>query len=165
MSDTVSRAELERVWTKLDKESVRADKAVANLAAGLALAPALADLEGYIERRAAELAKPLIDEVRHQASKRVREADKETERQADLVLELRRQIKPLNQMVERAEAAGFIRFKDTKPEIIWQYGHVDHQEPDGIMPIIGEPRGKTPSLRRRPLHPAGPWEAVPEGEG
>lgn len=46
------------------------------------LAAMIADLDGYIERRAAELAAPLIEEARAQAAQEVATARNEVQRKA-----------------------------------------------------------------------------------
>ncbi|MGI8333450.1 hypothetical protein ACRYCC_26155 [Actinomadura scrupuli] len=63
------------------------------------------DLDGYLERRAAELAQPLIDKANAAAAERVREAEAEVTRQTDLVTELRRQIAPADRYRQRVEDA------------------------------------------------------------
>jgi hypothetical protein len=57
------------------------------------LAAMIADLDGYINRRAAEKAKPLVDAVAADAAERITAAEHETGRQAGLTAELRRQLK------------------------------------------------------------------------
>lgn len=54
------------------------------------LGQVIADLDGYIERRAQDLARPLIEEAEGDAAKRVLTALHEMQRQANLADELRR---------------------------------------------------------------------------
>lgn len=68
-----------------------------------------ADLQGHIERRAAELAQPLIDQAREDAAVEVKSAQGMQQRAEDLNTELRRQLRPLGRQVDhyrqRAETA------------------------------------------------------------
>jgi hypothetical protein len=64
------------------------DAGAADLAAGLRAA--IADLDGYIERRAAERAAPLIAEARAEATEKIAQARAELQRQQDLIAEMRR---------------------------------------------------------------------------
>ena len=72
------------------------------------LAAMIADLDGYIERHAAELAEPKIDVAQAAAAKEVRLARLETQRQEDLVKELRRRLIAQERIAGRlrAEAEG-----------------------------------------------------------
>lgn len=63
------------------------------------------NLDGYLERRAAELAQPLIDKANAAADERVQEAEFETRRQTDLVTELRRQLAPADRYRQRVKDA------------------------------------------------------------
>jgi hypothetical protein len=58
-----------------------------------------ADLDGYIERRAAEHAAPLIAEAKDRADERVAEAQALLLREKDVLVELRRYIRSLNRQV------------------------------------------------------------------
>ena len=49
------------------------------------LAAMIADLEGFIDRRAADLATPLIEEARAEAAREVAAARHEAERKEDLI--------------------------------------------------------------------------------
>lgn len=60
------------------------------------LAAAAHDLDGFIERRAQEIAEPLIARAKEAAQEHVDVARFEEQRQADLVGELRRRILPLD---------------------------------------------------------------------
>jgi ATP-dependent Clp protease ATP-binding subunit ClpA len=64
----------------------------------------IADLDGYIERRAAELAKPAVEEARADADGKVRAAEADAQRWKDCNTELERQILPLRQRLERSRA-------------------------------------------------------------
>lgn len=66
-----------------------------------ALTAITADLDGYLERRANELAQPLIEKAYDEATRRISEAEFEVTRQNDLIAELRRQIKPLARHVDQ----------------------------------------------------------------
>lgn len=55
----------------------------------------VADLQNHIERRAEKLAGPLIEDAAEKARGMVAEAERETQRQRDLVAELRRRLEPL----------------------------------------------------------------------
>lgn len=66
------------------------------------LATMIADLDSYIERRAAERAAPAIDAARAEAADTVRQADAELTRRADLVAELRRRVKILERGRDQA---------------------------------------------------------------
>jgi hypothetical protein len=65
----------------------------------------LADLDGYIQRRAEELATPLIEDAAEKAREMVAGAERETQRQRDLVAELRRRISVLEGFREVADIA------------------------------------------------------------
>lgn len=68
-----------------------------------ALEKITSDLDGYLERRAAELAAPLIEQAEEHAAECLGKAEFEARRQADLVAELRRQLKPaIRQADQRA---------------------------------------------------------------
>lgn len=56
----------------------------------------IADLDGYIERRAQAIAEPIIARAKEAAQEHVDDARYETQRQTDLVAELRRRIPPLD---------------------------------------------------------------------
>jgi hypothetical protein len=60
----------------------------------------IADLDGHINRGAQELAAPLIDAARADADRAVTAAQRETERQTDLVKELRRQYTALENQLD-----------------------------------------------------------------
>ncbi len=62
----------------------------------------IADLDGYIERRAAQLASPQIEAARADAVERIRRARHVLLRQDDLVTELRKQLVALERQLERA---------------------------------------------------------------
>ncbi|MGH3158658.1 MAG: hypothetical protein ACRDNF_19065 [Streptosporangiaceae bacterium] len=70
--------------------------------AGLAghLRAVIADLEGYIERRAAELAAPGIEGAQEQAAAETRRLRAELARREDLVAELRRRIEGLEDRLD-----------------------------------------------------------------
>lgn len=79
------------------------------------LAVMIADLDGYISRRAAELAVPLADAARAEAAKAVTAAEARIEelegdllRATDLAAELRRHVDARNRQLDRwHEATGF----------------------------------------------------------
>lgn len=60
-----------------------------------------ADLNGYIEQRATDLAAPLIEKAQAEAAEQVRRIEMDLQRQTDLVAECRRQMKPLIRHSER----------------------------------------------------------------
>lgn len=73
----------------------------------------LANLDAHIDRRAQELAQPLIDQARQQAAEKVRDGQAAQQRAEDLVAELRRQIRALEsnrehyrKRAEKAEAGN-----------------------------------------------------------
>jgi hypothetical protein len=67
----------------------------------------IADLDGYIDRRAAGMAAPLIEEARAEAAREVAAARQETERKEDLIAEYRRRVKVMERQLDRwADAAG-----------------------------------------------------------
>lgn len=65
----------------------------------------LADLEGYVTRRATELAAPLIEIAQAEAAALVKSAEFEAQRQIDLVRELRRRLAAIERQTAQAEAA------------------------------------------------------------
>lgn len=65
----------------------------------------LADLDGYITRRAEEVAEPLIRQARAEAALQARAAEFETQRQIDLVRELRRRLTSADRRLEREQDA------------------------------------------------------------
>ncbi|MGH3409453.1 MAG: hypothetical protein ACRDRJ_44220 [Streptosporangiaceae bacterium] len=71
-------------------------------AAGLAgqLRAVIADLDGYIEQRAAELAAPGIEGAREQAAAETRRLRAELTRREDLVAELRKRIEGLEDRLD-----------------------------------------------------------------
>jgi len=69
-----------------------------------ALADMLSDLDGYIERRAAEMAAPAIEAAQADAVGKVRAAEADAQRWKDCNTELERQIRPLRQRLERSRA-------------------------------------------------------------
>jgi hypothetical protein len=77
-----------------------------------------ADLDGYIERRATELAVPLIAEAKDRADERVEETQALLLRERDVLVELRRYIRALNRQVTHwrevatREAGDFILRND-----------------------------------------------------
>jgi chromosome segregation ATPase len=62
------------------------------------------NLDNYIERRAAELAEPMIQQAEHDAEAAIRAADAKAQRQEDLLTEMRRQIVPLERHAESVQA-------------------------------------------------------------
>jgi hypothetical protein len=62
----------------------------------------IADLDGYIDRRASELAAPLIAEARKAAEDAVGKAEAEIRRQRDLIAEFRRQLAGQEKQTARA---------------------------------------------------------------
>lgn len=79
--------------------------------AGVELADVLAalrhivgDLDGYLERRAAEMAAPRIAEAEADAQRRIGEKGQELERERDLTAEMRRQIIALVKMSDGLRA-------------------------------------------------------------
>lgn len=56
------------------------------------LAEMIRDLDGYITRRAEELAKPLIEQANAAADLRVRDAERDLERERDVLKECRRRL-------------------------------------------------------------------------
>lgn len=69
------------------------------------MAAMIADLDGYIARRAREIAQPMVRAAQDQASAQVGAAQRETERQRDLVTELGRRLGPADQQVEQIRDA------------------------------------------------------------
>jgi hypothetical protein len=67
------------------------------------LAGAVADLDGYIGRRAAELAAPMIRAALADADARSRAAAMAVQRRDDVVAELRRRVKVVDRLVDQAE--------------------------------------------------------------
>ena len=65
------------------------------------LCRALADLEGYIDRRAAAMAGPVMKQALADAADAIAEARAETQRQEDLVTELRRGLEAKDRQIER----------------------------------------------------------------
>ena len=65
----------------------------------------LADLEGYVTRRATELAAPLIEIAQADAAALVRAAEFEAQRQIDLVRELRKRLAVFEQIRVREQDA------------------------------------------------------------
>lgn len=63
-----------------------------------------ANLDAYIDRRATELAQPLIDAAQADADAKVHTAQMELQRRDDLLDELRRQIKVLARHVDNCPA-------------------------------------------------------------
>jgi hypothetical protein len=66
-----------------------------------ALAVITADLEGYIQRRAAELAAPMVAEAEERAAEKAGEAQAATRQQEDLVKELRRHLDAKERQIAR----------------------------------------------------------------
>jgi hypothetical protein len=66
----------------------------------------LADLDGYIDRRAAELAKPLLDKALADVAETKRQARAEVQRQEYLVAELRRRLDARDRQLAAAMAAN-----------------------------------------------------------
>lgn len=73
------------------------------------LRAATADLDGYIQRRAAEMAAPLIEEARDQAAAEVAGARADAQRKDDLIAELRRRVQALERQCERWREATGVR--------------------------------------------------------
>lgn len=65
----------------------------------------LADLDGYIQRRAEDLAEPIIRDAEARARLVITEATGETQRQRDLVEELRKRIAVVDRMRDELNAA------------------------------------------------------------
>jgi hypothetical protein len=84
------------------------------------LALMLADLEGFIERKAREVAAPLIEQADAIAEERVREADQRTQRQADLVAELRRQAAFLRRQLDQSRAESRQNAEIAAAALDWQ---------------------------------------------
>jgi hypothetical protein len=64
----------------------------------------LADLDGYIDRRALALADPIVEHARAEAAELVRAAEFEAQRQIDLARELRRVLAARDRQTAHAEA-------------------------------------------------------------
>jgi hypothetical protein len=60
----------------------------------------LANLTDFIEKEAEKLAGPLIEDAAEKAREVVAEAERETQRQRDLVAELRRRLEPLQRFAD-----------------------------------------------------------------
>lgn len=61
----------------------------------------LADLDGFIQRRAEEIATPLIESAGERARGMVAEAERETERQRDLAAERLHRLEPLQRFADK----------------------------------------------------------------
>lgn len=68
------------------------------------VADIVANLDAYIDRRAAQLAQPLIDAAQADADAKVHAARMELQRKEDLLDELRRQLKVLARHVDNCPA-------------------------------------------------------------
>jgi hypothetical protein len=71
------------------------------------LSARVADLDGYIERKAAGIAAPMIEAARRAAAQAVTSAEHENQRQEDLNAELRRRVAGL--MGQQEQIAAFRR--------------------------------------------------------
>lgn len=71
-----------------------------------ALSAITTNLDAYLERRAAELAQPLIEKANAEAAERVREAEFEVTRYLDLVAEQRRHIERAERRIDRQVRRG-----------------------------------------------------------
>jgi hypothetical protein len=89
------------------------------------LAAMIADLGGYIERHAAELAEPKIDAAQAAAAEEVRLARRETQRQEDLVTELRRRLTAQERITERLRAEAEARSRGETRIVPWREVLVD----------------------------------------
>ena len=65
----------------------------------------IGDLDGYIGRRASELAAPLIEQARAEARAEIAEAVAQNQRITDLAEELKRRMGPLQQRSDESRAA------------------------------------------------------------
>jgi hypothetical protein len=104
---TVIGAMLREQWGLLCTDPARA-KPLAEVPVPVAelvsLSHVAADLDGYIERRAAELATPLIEQAEARADERLRSAGHEVQRQVDLVAELRKTLEVRDRQLAAAKA-------------------------------------------------------------
>lgn len=89
------------------------------------LAAMIADLDGYIERHATELAKPQIDAAHAAAVEQVREAQFMTQRQEDIVTELRRRVTAQERITERLRAEAEARSRGETRIVPWREVLVD----------------------------------------
>lgn len=93
------------------------------------LAAVVSDLDGYIERRAAEQAAPMIAAARQEADERVAEAAAQVQRGDDLVHELRRRLDALERQTAAWRTATGCRtpvewrMRDTEPEPRYTCAH------------------------------------------
>ena len=80
------------------------------------LAAMIADLEGFIDRRAAVLAAPLIEEARAEAAGQFAAARHEVERKEDLIAEYRRQVKVMERQLDAwQDATGSLNPDAVRP--------------------------------------------------
>jgi hypothetical protein len=76
----------------------------------------IADLEGFIDRRAAVLAAPLIEEARAEVAGQVAAARHEVERKEDLIAEYRRQVKVMERQLDAwQDATGSLNPDAVRP--------------------------------------------------
>jgi hypothetical protein len=80
------------------------------------LAAMIADLEGFIDRRAEDLAAPLIEEARAEAARQVAVARQKAERKEDLIAEYRRQVKVMERQLDAwQDATGSLNPDAVRP--------------------------------------------------
>ena len=90
------------------------------------------DLDGFIQRRAEDLAGPIVAQAKDDAAARIREAESETRRQADLVNELRRRIPPLDR-----QAAKWVACRDAARKVLGAYQQLlDNDDLDGLRDAL-----------------------------